>query len=208
MNDIRRAGILRDAIGGRRIRYRDILSDTLEVRRHVGGMPSRRRILIENFRRIGLEQHPVEHRVAAETDALPGEGSLRELKWRAGRLEGQQRVFAGHVENRKVSPVGRQPRRKVRTADSCAGGAASFNDQDALFAAARSLQLGSDDRTCGAAADNDRIETAGSLGNGASATAAASGESDQRRTQAQAETGLSGLEQELATTDYRFTQQG
>ncbi len=208
MDDIRRAGILRDTVGRRRVRHRDILADKLEIWRHVGGMPSRRPVLIENLRRIGLEQHPVEHSVAAETDALPSEGSVGELKWRAGGLEGHQRVFAGHVVNRKVGPAGRQPWREVCAADGCAGGAASFNDQDALFAAARSLELGSNDRTCGAATYNDRIETAGSLGNCASAAAAASGERNQLRPQAQAETGLTGLEQELATADYRFTQQG
>jgi hypothetical protein len=51
------------------------------------------------------------------------------LEWRVGRSEGQQRVLAGHVEDREVGTAGSEPRGEVRTADSRTGGTTGFDNK-------------------------------------------------------------------------------
>src|SRR5215469_9703778 len=117
MNYLRWASILRNAVCGRRIGNWDSLPHTIEVRGHVGPMPAGRPITIENLRRIGLEQHAVEHAVAAQSDALKGKSSFRELIGRTERLKCHLRVLARHIEDTKVLTSRGQPRHKRSAAN-------------------------------------------------------------------------------------------
>ncbi len=145
---------------------------------------------IEYLRRVGLKQHAVKHGIAAQADALKGERRLGELVPGAQWHERHLRVFARHVENRKVGPVSRQPYWEVGAADCGRGRAARFDNQDALAPAARHLQFGGDDCSRAAAAHDDRIVTAGSRNDALSAAARTAEQSAQLCSDTDCQTGL------------------
>src|ERR1019366_6335953 len=157
MHDGRGTGIVRDRVGRRRIGDGNVLADTLKVRRHVGRMPSGRPARVEHLIRVGLEQHAIEHGIAAQPDSLIGERDLSELVRCAQRLERHQRILAGYVENGKVGASGWNPRRKGVATDRRAGRSARFDYEYALFSAARELELGSYDHASGTTTYYDRI---------------------------------------------------
>ena len=66
MHDVRRPGELRKPVGRGRVGHRNSRADAIEVRAHVGPVPSRRPAAIEHLRRVGLKEHAVDHAVAAQ----------------------------------------------------------------------------------------------------------------------------------------------
>src|SRR6267378_1102818 len=129
MSNQGRTSILRDSIGRGRIRHWNMLADALEIGPNIFPMPTGRPPLVEYLRRVGLEKHPVEDGVAAKADALKGEGRFGELVRRPKRHVRYLRVLAGHVENRQVAAIRREPRREVGAADRRGGRAAGFDNQ-------------------------------------------------------------------------------
>ena len=82
-------------------------------------MPARRPTAIEDLRRIGLEQHAVEHAVAAQPDALKGKSSFRKLIGRPKRLKCHQRVLARHIEDGEIIASCGQPRHQGSASNGC-----------------------------------------------------------------------------------------
>jgi len=157
MDHIGRAGVLRYAVCRGRVAHRNARADAVVERLHVAPLPAGRPARFEDRRRIGLEQHAVEHAVPADADALIRERGLAELIGNAERLEGDLRVLPGDVEDRQVIAFGRQPGRAVRAPDGGCREPTRFDDENPLPAGAGQLQLGRDDRPGGPGAHDDRI---------------------------------------------------
>lgn len=168
MGDPRRAGIVGDAVRGWRVGDRNTLAHAIEMRQQIVPLPALGPGIVEHLLRVGLEQHAVEHAVAAEPDALKGERRLGELIGCAERHVRDLRIFARDIEDRRAASAARQPGRNIGAADRRSGRPAGLDDQDALATLAGGLEPRRDNGARGPAADDDDVVPAGGTGDGPS----------------------------------------
>ncbi len=157
MHDIRRPGKLWKPVGRGRVGHRNSRADAVEVRAHVGPVPSGRPTAIEDLRRVGLKEHAVDHAVAAQAHDLIREERLGQLVGHTRRYVGDLRVLARNIEDGQIVASGGQPRWPVNAAHRRRQRTSGVDDENAFASAAGQAQLGRDDRPGRAAADDDGV---------------------------------------------------